>query len=141
MSTDRGPIGDCLFANRRRINKSQGEIAKEVGVNQSTISDWETGKTSFSLDLIEKVARSYKLEEDHLKLLSSQGRGRNSRKYHQDYGDVLPLIKLVAQSELLNLSMEELVFLLTTEEHLGSSLTETQIESVLRRKREGLITP
>ncbi|MBD2076329.1 helix-turn-helix transcriptional regulator [Phormidium sp. FACHB-592] len=52
---------------RDRVNKTQFEIAVEIGKQPSTLSDWETGRRSPSLKLheVKKMMRAYEatLEE------------------------------------------------------------------------------
>ena len=38
-------VGDVLIAARLRMRKTQAQIAKALGVVQSSVSDWERGRT------------------------------------------------------------------------------------------------
>lgn len=61
------------FANaRKRANLSQADVAKEVGVDQSTVCLWETGKTKPRASILPKIAAIYGVTVDEL---LSDGRG------------------------------------------------------------------
>lgn len=55
-----------LYSARKRLGLTQGEIAEQIGVDQSSISFWETGKCSPNVRLIPKVARAYQISVDEV---------------------------------------------------------------------------
>ena len=55
------------FANARRRSKlSQAEVAKKVGVDQSTVCLWETGKTKPRASILPIIAALYGVTVDEL---------------------------------------------------------------------------
>ena len=46
-------------AARKKTGKSQAMVAKDFGVNQSTVALWEMGKTSPRAELLLKIAQYY----------------------------------------------------------------------------------
>lgn len=55
------------FANaRKQANLSQADVAKEVGVDQSTVCLWETGKTKPRASILPKIAALYGVTVDKL---------------------------------------------------------------------------
>ena len=51
---------------RKRLGLTQGEIAEQIGVDQSSISLWEAGKCSPNVRLIPKVAIAYQISVDEV---------------------------------------------------------------------------
>lgn len=55
------------FANARRQSKmSQAEVAKKIGVDQSTVCLWETGKTKPRASILPIIAALYGVTIDEL---------------------------------------------------------------------------
>ncbi len=52
-------LGERIRLHRKRIKKSQEELADLIGVSQDLISNWETSKRVPSLEDIEKLARVF----------------------------------------------------------------------------------
>ena len=46
-------LGDYVKHHRLEQNKTQGQLAKEAGINRSTLSEFEQGKRSNTLTLIQ----------------------------------------------------------------------------------------
>ena len=55
-----------LKALRVNLNLSQEEAAKELGVSQKTLSNWETGKTYPDQPQIENICRVYGVTYDFI---------------------------------------------------------------------------
>lgn len=53
-----------LRAARINAGLSQGEVAKAVGVNITTMSSWETGKTKPTTDKFRKMCELYDWPEE-----------------------------------------------------------------------------
>lgn len=51
---------------RRQANLSQAEVAKKVGVDQSTVCLWETGKTKPRASILPIIAALYGVTVDEL---------------------------------------------------------------------------
>ena len=48
-------FSEVLHRDRKRLNLSQIELSKRVGVHQQMVSLWETGKNTISLENLEKL--------------------------------------------------------------------------------------
>ena len=51
---------------RKENNISQMELAKQLGVSQSTVGMWETGKRHPDLDMLQQIAHFFEVTEDLL---------------------------------------------------------------------------
>lgn len=51
---------------RKRVNLSQSDVARSLGVDQSTVSLWETGNTMPRSSLLPRIANLYKCDIDEL---------------------------------------------------------------------------
>ena len=51
---------------RRKANLSQADVAKKVGVDQSTVCLWETGKTKPRASILPVIAALYGVTVDAL---------------------------------------------------------------------------
>lgn len=56
-----------LKAARVNSGFDQSEVASKLGVNITTVSSWETGKTKPSLENFRKLCELYKWPEDCIK--------------------------------------------------------------------------
>lgn len=61
-----GVLPERIKSARQRAGLSQSEIAREIGLNQSSVSDWERGETAPSLANLTKLARLLGVTVDHL---------------------------------------------------------------------------
>jgi len=50
-----------LAAARVNAGLTQTEAAEKIGVSQTTISNWETGKTSPKMSIVPTIAALYKI--------------------------------------------------------------------------------
>lgn len=59
----------CLTLRSARMNSGmhQSDVARELGVNITTVSSWETGKTRPSLENFRKMCRLYGCPEDMIR--------------------------------------------------------------------------
>lgn len=55
-------LNEVLKTMRLRAGLTQTESAKELGVDQTAISQWESGETSPRLERIASIAKLYKCE-------------------------------------------------------------------------------
>lgn len=55
-----------LFSARQKIGLTQDEVAKELGIDQSAVSLWETGKTAPRAKILVKLAGLYGCTVDEL---------------------------------------------------------------------------
>jgi len=60
-------FGEYLRERRRYFGLSQMDLAEDLGVKQTTVSSWETGKTSpafdFALDIMASFGDEYQIIE------------------------------------------------------------------------------
>lgn len=49
---------------RRRLGKSQTELANELGVTQTVISNWEMGRSKVKTNMIEKLCKALNISAD-----------------------------------------------------------------------------
>ena len=59
-------VGQILSRARKKLRKTQGEIASELGKTQPTIHEWESDKSLPRTDEVRDVARVYALEPEQL---------------------------------------------------------------------------
>ena len=59
-------IGEIIKKNRESLNKTQEQLAQEVGVNASTISLYETGARKPEIDRVKRLAQALKINETEL---------------------------------------------------------------------------
>jgi transcriptional regulator with XRE-family HTH domain len=59
-------VGERLKRARTRLDKTQAEIAAEVGCQQPTVHEWETDKAVPKTRDVRKVARAYGLRPEQL---------------------------------------------------------------------------
>lgn len=59
-------FGQNLRLLRITAEKSQDELSKILGVQCSTISYWEAGKTEPNLDMLKKIAKLFDVLIDNL---------------------------------------------------------------------------
>lgn len=57
-----------LKAARINAGLDQTDVSREIGVNPSTVSSWENGKTKPSLDNFRKLCALYECKEEEIKL-------------------------------------------------------------------------
>lgn len=55
-----------FIAAREKAGMTQTDAAKEIGVDQSAVSLWETGKTAPRAGLLPKIAKLYGCTVDEL---------------------------------------------------------------------------
>lgn len=58
-----------IKAARVNAELSQSEAAKKLNVSRDTLSNWESGKTSPSIDKLDDIARVYGIPYDYLNFL------------------------------------------------------------------------
>jgi transcriptional regulator with XRE-family HTH domain len=54
-------IGDQIKKLRLKLNISQDRFGKKIGVSGKTISAYETGKITPSLDILDKISSEYEV--------------------------------------------------------------------------------
>ena len=73
---------------RKRVNYSQADFAKTIGIKQSTLSDIERGKIGVSTNLIQKISKYYYVSTDWILT------GKLSSVYMPDDGSLINIEKL-----------------------------------------------
>lgn len=64
-------LGDFLRRSRGRSGLSQGDVARTMGVERPTVSQWEAGLYRPSLDKLPALVSAYQLTDDERAELSS----------------------------------------------------------------------
>ena len=59
-------FGNCLFELRRKRGLSQAELAAGIGVTNTAVSKWETGKAKPGVETIRKLAAALEVSVDEL---------------------------------------------------------------------------
>lgn len=57
-------VSSAIIRERLRLQMTQGEFAKHIGVGQSQVSRWESGDYNFSLNKIAEIASALNLSVD-----------------------------------------------------------------------------
>ena len=60
-----------LRAARSNANLTQAEAAKKIGVSRDTIANWESGKTSPSVERFRQIESVYGVSYDELNFLAN----------------------------------------------------------------------
>ena len=123
--------GEFLRKQRRRLGKTQAQIASDVARNPSVVSEWEGGKTAITHKLIAAAAGAYGITSEKMSALY----GADVPSFCSHPADILPLCKMAALSNLEALSSTELLHLVEHQENVGYELTPQQIEAVTRNYR------
>lgn len=78
-------MGKRIRAARNRLKLTQGELAKAIGAEQSTISGWETDDTRRpSRDMVPRLAKALKVTQQYLEYGALSDRGRD---FSYDFDD------------------------------------------------------
>lgn len=59
-------IGERLRIARKNAGLKQDDIARYLGIGNSTISEWETGKRSPGIDQVEELAKLFGISAGYL---------------------------------------------------------------------------
>ena len=110
MSFSVGHIGKNLKMVRNRLNLSQEEVARDLGVKLSTYGAWERDTNLIPLDYLGTFCELYKV--DFLELIPSF-KADNQRK--GDVLELLEMLKTAPQNEAIILSLKDQFFALTQE--------------------------
>lgn len=66
MSTADQPFGELLHAARVRVGMSQRKLAKELGMSQSGVAEWEHGKRGIKLSTVAQIAEILGIDQSEL---------------------------------------------------------------------------
>lgn len=81
-------LGEMIRAGRRSLKMTQGELAQNVGLDQSHISKLESGGSGVSTDKLVAIARVLRLNLDDV-VTQEKGIMRNSRAARDPRQDIL----------------------------------------------------
>lgn len=59
-------VGNLLAAARLKANMTQAQLAKQLGIHQNMISDYERGKRRLSLSMAKRIAKNLKIKVDRI---------------------------------------------------------------------------
>jgi transcriptional regulator with XRE-family HTH domain len=66
-------VGQVVAARRKRLGMTQGNVASEIGVPQSSLSRLEGGSVHFNVSQLRRAARTFKTEASDLLLEAEAG--------------------------------------------------------------------
>ncbi len=61
-------IGKCISKRRKELHLTQGDVARELGINNKMISNWENGRTAPDILLLKPLANILKVSVDDILL-------------------------------------------------------------------------
>ena len=59
-------IADRIKSLREKSNKTQSELAKQLGITRSSVNAWEMGISVLSTQYVVELARIFKVSTDYL---------------------------------------------------------------------------
>ena len=65
METNR--IGNLLAGARLKAGLTQNQLAKELGIRQNMVSDYERGRRTYSDEMAKRISNTLKINEEHIK--------------------------------------------------------------------------
>ena len=102
-------IQDKLLALRKRSGMSQQEVADTVGVTRQTISNWELGQGSPTLDKAAELARLYGVSLDDLASDEVEIVTRERRERKHDFHILKSLVGKTATLELADSVADDII--------------------------------
>lgn len=78
-SLKRTPFGQRLFDARQLKGLSQHQVAKAIGVTQTTYSDWERTECSLKPEVLPQLAQILGVSVDHLLGITVSSRGGSGK--------------------------------------------------------------
>lgn len=102
-------IQDKLLALRKRSSMSQQEVADTVGVTRQTISNWELGQGSPTLDKAAELARLYGVSLDDLASDEVEIVTRERRERKHDFHILKSLVGKTATLELADSVADDII--------------------------------
>ena len=64
---DKNRVGNLLAGARLKAGLTQAELAKQLGIRQNMVSDYERGRRTYSDAMAKRLAETLDVNEDHLK--------------------------------------------------------------------------
>ena len=109
---------------RRVLGKTLTELARQIGINKSTLSRIENGKAKCPADKLRTFCEAYHIDENGVSVTGQ----------HEKI-NVIDMIRILATSDLQELTIDELLFLVRTERDLGKPLHLALIHELLICRR------
>ena len=70
---EKNRIGNLLAGARLKAGMTQAEVAREVGIRQNMVSDYERGRRTFSYDMARRLSTVLKVREEQLQYGGEHG--------------------------------------------------------------------
>ena len=64
---EKNRIGNLLAGARLKAGLTQTQLAREVGIRQNMVSDYENGRRTYSDTMAKRLSAVLKVKEDHLR--------------------------------------------------------------------------
>lgn len=71
QTMEKNRAGNLLAGARLKAGLTQAQLAAQVGIRQSMVSDYERGRRGYSDDMAKRLSRALKVREEHLRYKSS----------------------------------------------------------------------
>jgi ribosome-binding protein aMBF1 (putative translation factor) len=69
---EKNRIGNLLAGARLKAGLTQAQLARELGIRQNMVSDYERGRRAYSHAMAKRLSAVLKVKEEHLKFGSEQ---------------------------------------------------------------------
>jgi len=69
---EKNRIGNLLAGARLKAGLTQAQLAKKLGIRQNMVSDYEHGRRNYSDTMAQRLSKTLKVKEEHLKYGSEQ---------------------------------------------------------------------
>jgi len=126
------PNLEILVGARKKLGKTQKQVAEETGVKQQFVSAWENGTTLIPKSKAELVANAYGLKLETIALLI-ESETITIRVSESTANDILPLIKAIASAEKLEkLTLQQFASLVELQTTHSRPIPTTFIDELVR---------
>lgn len=138
------PIGEQLAAARRKCGMKQRQLAQHLHVAQGTVSAWELGTQFPRKQYVPALATCLHLDEKTLlyalgdsEIMQLRGRWRKNPKMflHFALQGLLPYFQMILESGSSNITEDDFLYLLDTEEKPGIPLTAGLAKELLAARQ------
>ena len=69
---EKNRIGNLLAGARLKAGLTQAQLARQLGIRQNMVSDYERGRRTYSDAMAKRLSKTLKVNEEHLKYGSEQ---------------------------------------------------------------------
>jgi len=83
---EKNRIGNLLAGARLKAGLTQAQIAKQLGIRQNMVSDYERGRRTYSDAMAKRLSKTLKVKEEHLRYGSEYLRRNRERNRERNRG-------------------------------------------------------